>query len=244
MEFKLKPLRTSSLSNLEAGQLINRHRTDLGTIDAALLTDTPYNNYLQTLEDQSFLYTKALQQLQMNEETRMVANADRKRDRSVSAFGTSVRLYSFSDDDEELEASRGLTIILRNFKDIPGMNYEAETQAIDKLLIELAAPAALEKINRLSIERYVTRMQADNDTFKMLFSSRIQTEAFTEAYDMKVIRKEIYRTYSDFIKYVLSMAKATEGELYTTALSLINTARGYYADILARRKKKKEAEEA
>ena len=52
---------------------------------------------------------------------------------------------------------------------------------------------------------------------------------------MKVIRTELQEIYSDFCDYVLAMAKATENPLFPAALNLINTARKYYADLLARR---------
>ena len=236
MSFILQPLRVGSLSNLEAGQLINRHLTDLGTLDAALLTDVPYNTYITALTNHSSVYTKALEQLQKNEDTKIVADADSTRDWAISAFNRSLKLYSISDDPEEVEASRRLTIIFKNFKNISKLNYEAESQAIDKLLIDLAQPEAVEKINRLAIERWVTRMKTANDAFKALFGTRIQTEAFSEVYDMKTVRTETFQTYSEYCKYVLSMAKATNGELFAKTLNLVNAARSYYADLLARRK--------
>ena len=39
----------------------------------------------------------------------------------------------------------------------------------------------------------------------------------------------------DFCNYVLAMSKVVENPLFTTSLSLLNTARKYYADLLARR---------
>lgn len=55
MKLKLEPLRVAGLSNMEAGQLVRRHLSDLGTIDPALLTDAPYMVYTQSLSDQSTL---------------------------------------------------------------------------------------------------------------------------------------------------------------------------------------------
>jgi len=53
MKLKLEPLRTPSLTNMEVGQLINRHLTDFNTIDPALKTDAPFNVYINDLGLQS-----------------------------------------------------------------------------------------------------------------------------------------------------------------------------------------------
>lgn len=61
------------------------------------------------------------------------------------------------------------------------------------------------------------------------------TTATTESYDLKVIRAEMVTKYGEFTTYVLSMTKALETPLFVQALNLLNTARKYYADLLARR---------
>jgi hypothetical protein len=80
------------------------------------------------------------------------------------------------------------------------------------------------------MNKYVTRLEETNNAFKTLFSGRMVTTAMTESYDMKAIRKELQKTYNDFTGYVLAMAKATESQLFVTALNLLNVARKYYAD--------------
>lgn len=72
----------------------------------------------------------------------------------------------------------------------------------------------------------------------------MQTEAIAEVFDMKSVRGETYQTYREFCSYVHAMANATDAPLFTTALNLLNTARSYYADMMARRNSKKKEEEA
>ena len=86
-------------------------------------------------------------------------------------------------------------------------------------------------------------MKVTNQNFKTLFSGRMVTGAVTETYDMKVIRKEMLMQYADFTAYVLAMAKALDTPLFITALTLLNTARKYYADMIARRTPVKVAKE-
>ena len=85
------------------------------------------------------------------------------------------------------------------------------------------------------MSKYVGRLNDTNNTFKNLFGGRMVGSAMTETYDMKAIRSELQSTYSEFCDYVLAMAKAFNTPLFVSALNLLNTARKYYADQLARR---------
>ena len=231
----LEPLKTSALTNMEAGQLMNRHLSDLSTIDPNLLTDVPYNNYMTNITGKMETYKKALAQVQKSEETEKIGLADDARDKAVGAFNMAIKLHAASDDPAEVEASRGLGILFGTYKNLAKLNYEAESLAIDKLTTDLNSPAYIEKVNYLHMNKYVSRLSDTNTTFKNLFSGRMVTDASTESFDMKAIRKDLQETYNDFTAYVLSMAKATESQLFATALNLLNTARKYYSDLLARR---------
>jgi len=235
MKLELEPLRLAGLSNLEAGQLIIRHLSDLNAVDSSLLTDAPFNSYVQTLSNQSVLFQKGLAQVRKNEETQKIDLADADRDKSTVAFGRGLKLYAVSDDPAEVEASRGLSILFDSFKNLATLSYEAETIAIDKLVSELTSPAYSSKVSLLQMDWYVTRLQNTNNNFKTLFGGRMVTTATTESYDLKVIRAETITKYGEFTTYVLAMAKALEAPLFIQTLNLLNTARKYYADLLARR---------
>lgn len=243
MKPTLEPLRTSVLTNMEAGQLLKRHLNDLSTIDPTLLTDAPFTAYVQVLIGIAGNYEKALAQVRKNEETEKIGLADNVRDNAVGAFAIALKLYAASDIPEEVEASRSLGIVFGAYKNLANLNYEAETIAIDKLVSELANPGYSPKVSLLLMDRYVTRLSNANEAFKTLFSGRMVTTAMTESYDLKTIRKEMLKKYADFCNYVLAMAKAMDKPLFITALNLLNTARKYYSDLLARRTAPKAAPE-
>ena len=94
MSFVLEPLTVSALTNMEAGQLMIRHMGDLNTIDASLLTDAPYNNYVQKIGNQTESYFVALAQVQKSEETEKIGLADDARDKAVSAFNLALKLQT------------------------------------------------------------------------------------------------------------------------------------------------------
>lgn len=235
MKLTLEPLRTSILTKMEAGQLVKRHLNDLGTIDPALLTDAPFNTYVQDLTGYAASYEKALAQVRKSEETEKIGLTDDVRDKAVGAFGIALKLHAASDIPEEVEASRSLSILFGTFKNLATLNYEAETLGIDKLVSELNSPAYSEKIKMLQMNKYVDRLANANEAFKTLFSGRMVTTAMTESYDLKTIRTEMLKKYSEFCDYVLAMAKALNTPLFTSALNLLNTARKYYSDLLAKR---------
>jgi hypothetical protein len=243
MNYELEDLTSSRLPVMEAGQLTIRCITDLGTIDESLKTDVPYNNYTEKLSIKSELYFGALAQVRKREETELIFNADNRRDKTIGSFGMAIRLHLAAADPEEAEVARGLNILFNTYKNIAKLPYEAESLAIDKFVAELNKPVYSEKIAILHMQKYVNNMAEANEAFKNLFSQRLQGVASTEVFDIKSIRAEMLTVYNDFCEYVLAMAKATELPLFVNSLNLINTARKYYADLMARRQGTTEGEE-
>lgn len=235
MTLKLEPIRTSDLTNMEAGQFVRRTLNDFETIDQLLMTDVPFNSYVTEISQMSGIYEKALAQIRKSEETQKISLADKDRDKAISAFSKALKLYEVSNLPEEVEASRGLGIVFGNFRGLADLNYEAETMAIDKLIGELRSPAHSAKVAMLGLDRYVARLKDSNEAFKILFSNRMVIEASVEVYDMKIIRAGLLKKYADFANYILAMAKALNSPLFVNSLNLLNASRKYYSDMLARR---------
>lgn len=235
MDFIIEPLRTTVLSVMEAGQLIKRHLSDLTTINESLLNDEPFNNYVKNLTSKLERYEKGLAQVRKSDETEKIILADDNRDKAIDAFAKALKLYALSDLDFEIEAANSLATLFSNYKNLASMNYEAESIAIDKLVSDLKGQNYAAKISLLQMDRYVVRLETTNASFKVLFGSRLVTTASTETYNLKLMRKEMLNLYANFCDYVLAMAKASDNPLFPAALNLLNTARKYYADQLARR---------
>lgn len=235
MIYSLEPLRKVALSNMETGQLMKRHLADLSSLESNLLTDESFNAYIRELTLQSERYDKALAQVRKSDETEKVKQAGFVRDKAIRAFITALKLYALSDDETELNACRSLLILMGSFKNLPRLNYEAKTLALDKLVNELESEHYSNKVAFLQLTRYVNRLKNTNRDFTTLFSGRMVNEATTKVYNLKLIRREMLGKYSDFTAYVLAMAKATENQLFTSSLNLLNTARKYYSDMVARR---------
>lgn len=243
MSYNLEPLKSSLLTNMEFGQLMKRHLSDLASIDQALLTVPSYSAYLQQIASGLIPYEKGLTRVHKNEETEKISQADIVRNKAVVAFAVNLKLYQLSDDPAEVDASRILRILYKSFKNPTKLNYEAESITIDKLVGELEGVNYADKVAFLNIGKYVARMKAANLQFKTLFSGRMVAEAMTETYNMRAMRSEMLTVYNYFTAYVLVGCNSLKTPLFISSLSLLNTARNYYSDILARRKKDKPAPE-
>lgn len=242
MEFSLEPLRTTGLTNLEAGELIKTHISDIDTIDRELLTDAPFNGYVQDLKDLLVPYNLGLGQVQKSGATEPIRGADDDRDKAIGAFGLLFRLFALSDDPAEVEASRLLSIRFGSFKELRSLNYVAESNAIDNLVADLEGEVYAGLVTQLNAGRYVERLKTTNENFKTLFSSRMAGEVSSEDFDMKAIRNEVFTKYGEFCNYVVAMANALKTPLFVTALDQMNAARKYYSDLLARRTTRQEEE--
>lgn len=231
----LHELRPSSLTHVEAGQLIKSNLTDLVTASIGTTADIHINNYVTQMEDDSELFDKALLQTQKNEETDVLLELDRTRDGSISIFSRQLKVYELSNVPAETAAYRSLKIVFAKYKDMAAMNYAAETNAIANLLQDLSESQNADHVETLNLTNYVERLRTDNDQFNAKFSNRSTEIAATVTYNAKAIRKTMIQNYSNYANYVLSMAIAADTPFYNSILNIINYNRKYYSDLLARR---------
>ncbi|MCI9846924.1 DUF6261 family protein [Flavobacterium pectinovorum] len=232
---KLENLSLTRLSNLEFGQLLKSSCEGLGNMEGITITDEVLVNYLTILETKSVDYDKAQLQTTKSDETAKIVEADKQRDNAVTALFRILKVFELSEQPNELEAFSSLTNLFYNYKGIQNWNFVEETNGIDKLLTDLSIPKYNQHLNVLKMLPFAERLKTANDQFKLLFSGRTHEKANKEVFDIKLLRQEINKIYSDMTNYVLSLSKALDSEQYNRALTLINTTRKYYSDILARR---------
>lgn len=243
MDKKLEPLRISDLTNLEVGQLMNRHLAEIGKLspsqkaagDGVQFTDGPLNAYLGRLTSAQSVYKLALVQVQKNDETEKIELADKGRDKAVSAFNSAIKTSLLSEITKEVDAAKSLNTLLKSFKKLRHLNFEAESIAIDQLVDELKKENYLPKVELLNLGQFVIRMKAANDSFKTLYESRTEGEVLTVSYNAKSLRKALMKEYKYFADYVVSMARAHDSDEFNSILLWLNNTRKEYADLLARR---------
>jgi electron transfer flavoprotein alpha subunit len=232
----LHKLRVAALTHLEAGQLIKSSIKDLETQGIKTTTDRHIAKYVQKLKDDTVLYDKGLLQIQKNEETEELVRLDRIRDLSVGAYNKQLDVFENTRNANKLAAYKSLEIVANKFKDLVNLNYEAESNAIDNLLQELASPTHAPHIATLNMGEFVEDIQQTNEAFKLKFSQRSAHISSTEIFNMKLIRKATFENYNKYIQYVESLSNVDTGnDYYKKILNIINQNRKYHSDILARR---------
>ena len=235
----LHKLRLASLFHIEAGQLIKSNINDLTTANVNLTTDPIIQNYINKLTTDSGLMDLALIQIRKQQETDALEMLDKERDDSFWSLNLQLKVFKKSKNVAEKTAFNTLKIPFNAYKNIDVLNYEAESNAVDNFIIELAKPVYASAISTLNLSGLISQLSTDNAAFKTLFSTRSTTVAGTTHYDAKAIRKTMIANYTAYVGYVLSLTNATEGQpnnaYYDSILDIVNTIRKYYSDMLARR---------
>jgi hypothetical protein len=227
----------AGLTHAEAGQLVKTTIKDLQTANIVIGNDANTNKYVIKLQAHTVLYDKGLLQTQQNEESKLLADLDHNRDLDLAIFRRQLKVYSLSRKPEEQQAFQSLNILWGTYKNVTKLNYEAESNTVDNLLQDVETPKFAPHVATLKLGDYLADIEASNNKFKDVFSTRNTEVAAEEDLNMKVIRRDTFKTYNNFINYVHALAddEETPADFYTPMLNIINTSRKYYADLLAKR---------
>lgn len=239
MKYELNPLRLASLTNNEVAELATRTLADYGSLPpAGPRTDTTIvQTYIEGLAQRSVVFDKAINRIQKDVNTQQVQENDQARDNALSSLFKAIRVAFTSDIAAELDAAQRLSIVIDAYSNISRLNYEAETKKIDSLVAELEGGTYAASVAALNLQRYVTRIKTANTAFKSLFTSRMTTSALTESFDTTSLRIDLLDYYTEYTRYLLAMANATDNAFFVQHLSLVNTARKYYSDNYTSRRK-------
>jgi hypothetical protein len=245
MIYKLESLGVAHLTHLEAAELVARLLSDFASQpQGGPRTDNAVvQNFIAELGGKLTQFQKALLKVQANSATQTIAQLDEVRDLAPQVFRKAVNLACLSDVPAEAEAAQKLAILMKMYRNVESLNYEAETQALDKLTAELEGTYA-PQIALLGFGRYVARLKKSNDAFKALFGGRSTQTALQEVFDTRALRTDLLDKYREFALYLQVMANLPQGDYYIQLLAFVNTARKYYADMLARRRGRSQSKDS
>ncbi len=241
MKPELTPFNVSKLDYEELAELPGRVQDDFEkNIDKTKMTDEGLNDYLTELYTKGTTFQNGLGKAKANDYTKKVFKSDKGRDKAYSTLLKAIKLGRASDDEAEVAAAESLLNMLKPFGDVPSKNFEAETAALDSILVNLAEPKYKAHVTKLGIAKYVAKVQTTNDEFKALFTTRVADELKETGIDMRVASKELIITYNDTVEYILAMAKNKKNpnvELFKQLLTVINASRKYFQDTYINRGK-------
>ncbi len=232
---KLHPISVSQLQQVESGTFLDRFFSDFTDSGLTAATDPEFKSQFDTLRNQLPTYKLALVQIMAKEESVELFRLDTIRDHKFAVVRRAVSVYEYSDDERELTAYRTMDVILRKYKDIEKSNYETESLNIELFIRDVRA-AKDNTIDTLGLTKHIDNLEVANENFRAKFNTRSSENVSTVVYDVKMLRKAIFETYSDLATSTYLTAKRKNTPYYITLMSVINNGRAYFADILARRK--------
>lgn len=235
---ELHPVKLSHLDYIEAGQFIQRLMKDTTELSLDLKKDRNIAGYMENLAPAFKQFNLALQQLQGQKETLEILTLDLVRDRCLTTLKRQISVFQYDEEQDIMEAYAAAMRIVKNYKGIEALNYEAESLAIQNLLTEWAKAENKNYKNTLKLEDRLMRLQQASDNFDKKFGERSVTVTIKEVYDAKVLRNDMLAIYRSLAEYTLVMAKQKNADpLYPALLDSLNNIRKYFADMLARREK-------
>lgn len=243
---KLVPIGTTQLTHPEFGQFIDRQIQETENLGKGLLTDATLNVMLSTIKTTAKEFTTAMLQAKKNPFSVKVEQQDMSRDKAISAYHAALKTASYTEVGDEKEAYHTLASLSSTFHDIARLNYEAESKEVAKYTATLESQLYKAAVTKLNLGSYVTRMKNTNESFITLFSTRNQhdNELNTDMYATKKVRNALKKQYENLANYVLSMANTFDKEPYISTLTILNTNRSYYNDIVKRREGIRKADAA
>jgi hypothetical protein len=234
---KLERVSITRLSHLEFGQHVKSIRDNItsGGELKKLVQDTVLLQYLDELNSKTAIYDQAMMQIAKSDETVKLAQADGLRDKALVSIQRYLNVFEHTSNQEQALAYASLKTLFRKYKGLKKWNYEEESNGLDSLIADLQGDKYGALATLIGMTDYVSKLQQSNDAFKTLFRGRTQEQSGKEIFNVKELKNDLKITYEKMVNYVLAMATALDNEEFNKSLSLINTVRKYYSDMLAKR---------
>ena len=196
----LYQLSVSQLTYLETGQFIIRFITDFESKNLDPASDAEFKTLYDSLKLQSPVYDAALMQIRAKAETELLTSLDYIRDKKVTTLRRALEVYKFTDVATEKTAYGLLKILFKVYKNIETESFEAESLAIDNLIIELRNTTHLPAMQLLGIAIHVDNLETANNNFKTTFNTRSTATINTTVYDTKKLTKK-YSIWEDMVMH-------------------------------------------
>ena len=137
--------------------------TKLG-IPSELMTEWDGNNALETD------ITKVSQ---VSDETRLMKEKNKERDRLVTYIMGTIRNAQFLPDQDMIEASMRLTAVVKPYVGVQNESFDRETADIKGLLADLRKTENSADVTKLGLSPILTKLESANKAFDALFTKRM-----------------------------------------------------------------------
>lgn len=198
------------------------------TTAAALKIDLLFSTYLTLFANEEL----ALDKVGKSSITDELADADTARDDLFRGLADAVKSARNHFRAEVRAAAKRLQVVLDSYGNIAIKAYEAETGAINKLVIDFNETYAADMAT-VGLTEWVTELKAKNDAFDSLKNSRYSEEISKTQLLMSQERAKLDVTYREIVERINALI-IVEGEAnYAPFVDQLNHRIDEYSNMLA-----------
>lgn len=178
---------------------------------------------------------EAMEVIRKSATTEQIVEADNNRDVVFRGLSDAVKSAVSHFDPVKSEAARRLQIVLDQYGNVARKSYDAETASIHNLVQEMNGARAAD-IALLGLGDWITRLDADNQTFEALKNIRYSEEEGKPAFRVNELRKKIDRNYRDTLDRIDASILLNGEAQYAAFVNAHNIRVDHYSNIIAQRK--------
>jgi len=231
----ITPIAFTRLRNDEFIQFIRDVLKIIETINPeALQLLIQYHNLYEMIVDaeKAYLLTRG------SELTKEITEKDNRRDDDVIGLKLVAEGYSRHYEAEKAEAAE---LLLSHFKkyggNIAGMNYQAETTAINDLVDNVENdPKLSAAVALLGLPEWFVGLKASNAAFNDVYMMRIGEQAEKPSGNLRELRAQCIEAYTELTKHLTARATISPSDLYEKAVNMINELIDKYNTLRRKRK--------
>jgi hypothetical protein len=244
---QLKNFEMKQILELNLGRLRNdEHFQFMSEVDKLIEKTTTealgislvYNQFSSELKSEE----TALRVEYGSSQTKLIADADLRRDQLIRAFEMQVESLAYHWDPNVVEAARRIGRIVNQYGNLRTKNYNEESSGITHLVQEISTGTYKNDLAIMSLTDWTTQLTKVNDHFMNLFNNRADELATRASGDVSAARKLIDITYKTIVSRINALVIVNGEENFTEFIDRLNYFINYNRNTIAARKGRKEVD--
>ena len=237
VKFSASPLH--ELGNIEFYEFVQSQVDRIRALSDTELTDDQLKALVATMLVLLIDLNKVLVRMRKSAITSDISTLDQVRDNSMRAFIRAMKVHELSVEKPVLRAVAEIEAMLKLYGNVPGMKLEEKTKAIESIVEALESPRYAAIVDMLGLKNFVTRIKADNSTFKERYNERTTAYIEKDTTDTREIRNKVNEQYSLLCDYVEVNTRLETKPEFAKVFTIIDTIRKQYAAQVGRSAERK-----
>lgn len=172
-----------------------------------------------------------------NDKSDLLEIYDERRDRAWKGIRSNLLSYKDHFDDKTIQQAAALVETMdRHGKNIPRLNYPAQTAVINKLLADWNTSTKLiQALADLNLTTWHNELAVANRLFEATYRDRAKEKAATVRIPYKVLKPQMIAAYEPLVKMTEIYSQINPNSVYGTLVKQINEVVKKYNQIIKRR---------